>query len=121
MKQFVVVNECDRCGSKEDVKTVPLGMSREFDACASCREVYKTAVQPFLSLSRQVPKRRVARKAPTKPTHGWTMVSPTPTPVVRPPLTAADLRDWARSEGFNISDRGRIPVFIQQAYHRANV
>lgn len=29
------------------------------------------------------------------------------------------IRDWARSHGYTVSERGRIPAEISQAYHRA--
>jgi hypothetical protein len=30
------------------------------------------------------------------------------------------IREWARSNGFQVSDRGRIPVHVQTAYHEQN-
>ena len=30
------------------------------------------------------------------------------------------IRDWARSHGYTVSERGRIPAEISQAYHRAS-
>lgn len=30
------------------------------------------------------------------------------------------IRDWARSQGMTVSDRGRIPSEVSQAYHRAH-
>lgn len=29
------------------------------------------------------------------------------------------IRDWARNHGYTVSERGRIPAEISQAYHRA--
>jgi hypothetical protein len=30
------------------------------------------------------------------------------------------IRDWARKQGFKVSDRGRIPAEVLDAYHRKN-
>lgn len=30
------------------------------------------------------------------------------------------IRDWARANGYNVSDRGRIPANVMQAYAAAN-
>lgn len=31
----------------------------------------------------------------------------------------SDMRNWARENGFKVSDRGRIPASVQEAYERA--
>ena|SRR3954466_12078823 len=32
----------------------------------------------------------------------------------------AAIREWARKNGFNVSDRGRIPAEVLDAYHKGN-
>jgi hypothetical protein len=32
----------------------------------------------------------------------------------------AKIRDWARANGYQVSDRGRISTAVQEAYHAAN-
>ena len=36
------------------------------------------------------------------------------------PTTATTIRRWARANGHNVSDRGRLPVAVRQAYHAAH-
>ncbi|MGW1281967.1 Lsr2 family DNA-binding protein [Streptomyces tsukubensis] len=43
-------------------------------------------------------------------------VPPTPRTSIRP----ADIRTWARAHGYDVPDRGRIPVDILQAYEQAH-
>ncbi|MGH8918096.1 MAG: histone-like nucleoid-structuring protein Lsr2, partial [Actinomycetes bacterium] len=32
----------------------------------------------------------------------------------------AAIREWARKNGYNVSDRGRIPAEVLDAYHKGN-
>lgn len=32
----------------------------------------------------------------------------------------AAIREWARKNGYNVSDRGRIPAEVLEAYHKGN-
>lgn len=47
-------------------------------------------------------------------------------PVSRRPITATDreqnqaIRDWANSQGMKVSERGRIPANVLEAFHRAH-
>jgi hypothetical protein len=34
--------------------------------------------------------------------------------------TAREVRDWARSNGFSVPDRGRIPADVREAFDKAN-
>ncbi|MGC0249275.1 histone-like nucleoid-structuring protein Lsr2 [Pseudactinotalea sp. Z1748] len=33
---------------------------------------------------------------------------------------ASKIRDWARENGFEVSDRGRVPAEVKEAYERAH-
>lgn len=33
---------------------------------------------------------------------------------------ASKIRDWARANGFEVSDRGRVPAEVKEAYERAH-
>lgn len=45
---------------------------------------------------------------------------PTPPPLESRPPTNAEVRRWAVDQGFPVSDRGRLPVEIHDAYHHAH-
>ena len=34
--------------------------------------------------------------------------------------SAREVRDWARSNGFKVPDRGRIPAEVREAFDKAN-
>ena len=34
--------------------------------------------------------------------------------------SAREVRDWARSNGFKVPDRGRIPADVREAFEKAN-
>jgi hypothetical protein len=36
------------------------------------------------------------------------------------PLETGSIRDWARSEGYELSERGRIPAEVRAAYEAAH-
>jgi hypothetical protein len=44
----------------------------------------------------------------------------TGTPATRDPAQTRAIRQWAADEGYEISDRGRIPAAIEEAYNAAN-
>jgi hypothetical protein len=49
--------------------------------------------------------------------------SSTAAPVRRPPIDREQnqaIRDWARKRGMKVSDRGRIPADVLDAYHQEN-
>ena len=48
---------------------------------------------------------------------------PPPTPPRRPSIDREQnqaIRDWARKRGMKVSDRGRIPAEVLEAYHQEN-
>ncbi|OZC87800.1 hypothetical protein CH272_18095 [Rhodococcus sp. 05-340-1] len=42
------------------------------------------------------------------------------TPATRDPAQTRAIRQWAADEGYEISDRGRIPAAIEEAYNAAH-
>ncbi|WP_037140557.1 histone-like nucleoid-structuring protein Lsr2 [Rhodococcoides fascians] len=60
-------------------------------------------------------KRKPAIGAPTTPAS-----SPEKAPVKRDPEQTRAIRQWAADEGYEISDRGRIPAEIVEAFEAAH-
>lgn len=67
----------------------------------------RTALNPFIEAARKVP-----RIAPT--------VAAAPRKKNAPNAELDAIRYWASKNGYAVSDKGRIPVHIVQAYHAAN-
>jgi hypothetical protein len=84
------------------------GKVLEIDLADKNRRALEAALQPFVDAARCLAKldtddiARLRRKR-----------IPTVSHVPRP-----DLRRWARSRGYQVSDRGRLPLLIFEAYAR---
>ncbi|WP_032403811.1 histone-like nucleoid-structuring protein Lsr2 [Rhodococcoides fascians] len=59
------------------------------------------------------------RKRKPSPAGATTTVK-TGTPATRDPAQVRAIRQWAADEGYEISDRGRIPAAIEEAYNAAH-
>lgn len=67
---------------------------------------FREVMAPYVENGRRVTgtKEKTARKSTSKATSGETKA----------------IRDWARDNGYEVSDRGRIPADIMDAYAAAN-
>ncbi|MGX1759465.1 histone-like nucleoid-structuring protein Lsr2 [Streptomyces lydicus] len=77
------------------------GVTYEIDLSPDSYDQLLEAVGPFLKAGRKTGKGRKPRKA-----------------AVSNEDTAA-IRAWAKSSGYNVSDRGRVPAEIREAYQKA--
>lgn len=81
--------------------------SYEIDLSDDNQEKLRTALAPFIDAGRVVssaaPRARAASRSATSAGHDLTAV-----------------RAWARENGFTVSDRGRVPGTVLEAYDAAN-
>lgn len=97
----------DLDGTTEDVRAVTLtidGTTWEIDLGPASRERLESAVAEFTEAGRRVKTpagRRSAGKTPGSGVHGNAV------------------RAWARENGHEVGDRGRIPAAILEAYRAA--
>jgi hypothetical protein len=112
--ETIVTLTDDLDGSKAD-RTVRFGydgVSYEIDLNKKNATALSKALAPFID---------AARKAPTGIRRGAQ-------PGRRPRSAAAtsrrsdlaEVREWARTNGYDVSDRGRIPATVRQAYDAAH-
>ena len=105
-QQVSVTITCDICGSTKDAQTHTIsldGQAREIDLCGKDgRALDKVA-------SKYVPHARKARRAPA-----------TGRRTTSDRQHSADIRAWAKAEGFEVSDRGRIPADLERQYATAH-
>ena len=80
------------------------GASYEIDLSREHFEEFAEAIQPYIKAGRKVGSTRRRGNAGN--------------PTQR--LENAKIRAWAKEEGLELSDRGRIPAPIVEAYHKAN-
>ena len=95
---------CDRCGSTKDVETVDWEIGREtgqIDLCSTCLREALIAVSLPPKLTRPSKTSNRAKKksqVPGKTSH-------------------AEIRAWAKEQGMEVPDKGRVPTEVIQAYN----
>ncbi len=106
MAQKVQVSFVDDLDGSEAEGTVRFGIDgREYEIDLSKKNADKLAraVQPFVDNARKVGGARRRAGSAAGPRHDQSVV-----------------REWARSTGMAVSDRGRIPASVAEAYAAAH-
>jgi Lsr2 len=92
-KQIVLTDDLDGSAASETIRFALEGSQQEIDLNAEHAEQFRKSVQPFIDAARKAGARtrRVSRAArPSGPSQ-----------------TA--VREWARGQGMEVKDRGRVP------------
>lgn len=113
MAQKVLVSLVDDMDGSEAEETVEFGLdgvSYQIDLSTGNAEQLRVALAQYIEHAR----RSGGRKRMTKLASGGGRA----TPVDREQNQA--IRAWARKSGYNVSDRGRIPTEVVEAYHKQN-
>jgi hypothetical protein len=109
-----VVLTCDLdTESTPAVETVVFGyggQTYEFELCKAHLDEFHEVMHRFTEAARPAGGRRAAGMRPRTP-------RPSRSAAAAAELTA--LREWARANGFEVNDRGRIPAHVRQAYEAA--
>ena len=105
MAQKVNVQLIDDVDGTEAVETLTFGLDGvqyEIDLNEKNAGKLRKAFEPWVGNARRSGgRRRTGRGAP------------------RSSGEAAKIREWARSQGYEVSDRGRVPAEIREAYAKA--
>lgn len=102
---IVLVDDIDGSEATETVSFGLDGTSYEIDLNKKNAAALRDAVAGYVGNARKVAgNRRGARRATTT-----TNLGP----------AAREVRDWARSNGFSVPDRGRIPADVREAFDKA--
>lgn len=113
-KQVLVslVDDLDGSEAEESVEFGLDGVSYEIDLSADNAEELRDALAQYVEHARRSGgRKRSATRAAAKATAR-------PATVDREQNQA--IRAWARKIGYNVSDRGRIPSEVVEAYHKKN-
>lgn len=115
MAQKVVVELVDDLDGtvSDDITTVRFGLdgaNYEIDLSAANADSLRDAVSDFIAAARRTGG-RVKRSANS--------VHSAPRPTANREQTKA-VRDWARQNGFDLADRGRIPGNVLEAFEQAH-
>ncbi|MFF5990872.1 MULTISPECIES: histone-like nucleoid-structuring protein Lsr2 [Prauserella] len=115
MAQKVLVSLVDDLDGSEAEETVEFGLdgvSYEIDLSAENAEELRDALAQYVEHARRAGgRKRAGRPAAVK--------APGRSAAVDREQNQA-IRAWARKNGFEVSDRGRIPSEVVDAYHRKN-
>jgi hypothetical protein len=109
MAQKIHIVLTDDLDGSEATETVPFsldGTTYEIDLSDANADALRTALAPYVGHARKVSSRG-ARPAARK-----VAVAGGP--------TAADVRVWAKENGYTVPERGRIPGDVRSAYDAAN-
>lgn len=81
------------------------GVGYEIDLAPESYDQLYEALSPFIDKGRKTGRVKGARKARTAPAGG--------------PSTA-DMRSWAKENGYEVNDRGRVPSSVREAFEAAH-
>jgi hypothetical protein len=101
---IVLVDDIDGSNAVETVTFGLDGTTYEIDLNKKNAAAMRDALSAYVGHGRKVSGAR-GRRATTKTTMG---------------PSAREVRDWARSNGYSVPDRGRIPADIREAFDTAN-
>lgn len=104
---------CDICGSDQQTGTLELGWEGdlfEIDVCQQHDTELRDAIGKVAEKGRrkQLPSFRTARARASARRQ------------VEQGPSAREMREWARANGMEVPEKGRIPAEVRQAYEAAN-
>jgi len=108
---ITLIDDVDGSTADETVLFSLDGVNYEIDLNEKNAAKLRDALAPWVGHARRVGGRRTSgRRGRSGGASGRSGAS----------SEAAKIREWARSNGFNVSDRGRIPAEVIEAYRKAS-
>jgi hypothetical protein len=104
-QKIEITLSCDLCGKPgTQTRTISLdGRAMEVDLCAKDSKAFDKVTAKYLPHARKV------RRAPA-----------TGRRTTSDRQHSANVREWAKAQGYEVSDRGRIPVSVEEEYQAAH-
>jgi hypothetical protein len=103
--QIVLEDDLDGGPADETLSFSLDGISYEMDLSTENAANMREALAPYVGSARRVGGRaRSGRRGGATATRN----------------SSAEIRRWGRSNGFEVSERGRIPAELREAYQKAN-
>lgn len=104
---IILVDDIDGSEAEETVTFGLDGTTYEIDLNSKNAQALRDSVAEYVGYARKVTSaRRSGSGRKSAPAAGGT--------------SAAEIREWARSNGHDVPERGRIPADIRDAYEAAN-
>jgi len=102
--QVILIDDTDGSSADETVRFGLDGVNYEIDLTSENAAKLRDSLAPWVSSARRSGGRRVARRGAGRSNSS----------------DASRVREWARANGYTVSDRGRIPAEVREAYEAAN-
>ena len=107
-KHVMLVDDVDGSPAAETVRFALDGVGYEVDLNESNAKALRESLAEWIGSARKVGGR--ARKAAARRPNGSAAAT----------SSTAEIREWARKNGYTVSGRGRIPSGVREAYELAN-
>ncbi|SEP54309.1 MULTISPECIES: histone-like nucleoid-structuring protein Lsr2 [Amycolatopsis] len=111
--EVALVDDLDGSDAEETVEFGLDGVSYQIDLSEDNAAELRDALAQYVEHARRMGGRR---RSATRPSVAVAAATKAPTHVDREQNQA--IRKWARSNGYDVSDRGRIPSEVVEAYHK---
>jgi hypothetical protein len=119
IREIRLVDDLDGETADETVEFGIDGKNFEIDLSKENAVRLRDALADFVSAARRAGGRRRGSSAPTNSASGSAGTAPKGRTVIDREQNQA-IREWARKRGMKVSDRGRIPAEVLEAYHKEN-
>jgi hypothetical protein len=106
--QVILVDDLDGGEAEESVSFSLDGVSYEIDLSSPNAEALREAIAPWVGHARRVGGRAGRGRGPGRPRAAAAKTD------------LADVRNWARENGYQVSDRGRVSAEVMTAYDGAH-
>lgn len=103
---IILVDDLDGGSADENVKFGLDGVNYEIDLSAANAAELRSSLERFINAARKAPGGGRAQRAKA--------------PAGGRGHDSAQIRQWARDNGYTVNSRGRIQAEIQEAYQKAN-
>jgi hypothetical protein len=104
--QVLLIDDIDGTEGAETITFALDGVSYEIDLSSKNAAKLRDAVAPYVGHARKVGARRSGGGRRSAASGNGP--------------SAREIREWARANGWNLSDRGRVAAEVRQAYEAAN-
>lgn len=104
--EIVLTDDLDGSPADETVRFGVDGTHYEIDLSKGHAEQLRAALAPFVQAARRV------AAAPRRPARG---------PARKAGPTPADVRAWAKTEGIDVKEKGRVPAELLVRFQDANI
>jgi hypothetical protein len=105
--QVLLVDDLDGGEADETVTFALDGKTYEIDLTAANADKLRGLLEPYVKSGRRTGGRASGGRAKTRAAAGSSQET-------------AQIRAWAKEQGLEVNDRGRVPAKIREAYEKAN-